>query len=135
MIIEGKLIKADEGKYLQRISDGVIFGTELTLGYTHYINGVKCTPPIQEKATDYIDVTEIKVSDTESIYVTDLSYSLLKAAIVKLKYSYDGQIAIIINHQIEPNNDVYTKKYNDMQDWREKAGVIAKQYAKGGVNE
>lgn len=135
MKINGSIITADEGKVLMRLADSLVCGTELNLGFTYYIGGKKLDVPHMEVPSDYIDATELKFDDNESIYVTDLNYSALKAAIVKLKYNYDNQIAIILNHQASPDNEVYTTKYNDMQDWREKACVIAKQYAKGGVNE
>ena len=45
-------IKADEGKVLRRISDQMIFGKEVTLGYTYYIDGKLLDIPIIETVDD-----------------------------------------------------------------------------------
>jgi hypothetical protein len=49
-------IIADEGKVFKRISDGLIFGNEIYLGKTWYINGKKLDEPIDEKPEDFIEV-------------------------------------------------------------------------------
>ena len=49
-------IVADEGKVLQRVADGRIGGTELILGYTYFIGGVKLETPHWETPDDYIEV-------------------------------------------------------------------------------
>ena len=41
-------IKASEGKVFKRISDGFMFGNEITLGYTYYIGGEKLEQPLWE---------------------------------------------------------------------------------------
>lgn len=46
--MEQRIIKASEGKVFRRKSDGVIFGNEIVLGYTYYINGVKLENPLLE---------------------------------------------------------------------------------------
>ena len=47
-IVETTVLKAAEGKVLRRKSDGWIAGTELWLGYTHYIGGIKLDEPLAE---------------------------------------------------------------------------------------
>ena len=41
-------ILAEEGMVFKRISDGLIFGNEVYLGYTYYIDGVKLDEPLLE---------------------------------------------------------------------------------------
>lgn len=126
MTVEDNVIRSAGGKVLRRKSDGAVFGTELSLGYTYWIGGVKQTPPVLEKPEDYEDVTEVKVSDTESVYTNDLSYSNLKAMIVKLRYSYDDQIALMLNYMEKPEE--YKERYDAMLMWRDVAGEAARMY-------
>ena len=53
MIIDGNKITADEGKLLLRKADNLLFGKELALGYTWYINGERIDPPHLEVPEDY----------------------------------------------------------------------------------
>lgn len=46
--MEERVIKASEGKVFRRISDGFIFGNEVSLGYTYYLNGKKLEEPLLE---------------------------------------------------------------------------------------
>lgn len=48
-----KTIYAGLGKTLKRISDGMEFGSEITLGYTHYIGGKKLDEPLWELEEHY----------------------------------------------------------------------------------
>lgn len=53
----------------------------------------------------------------------NLSYESIKAAVIKMRYSNDDQIAIMLNKDnSEEDNILYTK----MQEWREFASIIAK---------
>lgn len=54
-IIESKLV-ADEGKILRRISDGLIAGTEIWLGYTYYLSGRKLVEPLLELPEHYEEI-------------------------------------------------------------------------------
>lgn len=128
MIIDGNKITADEGKLLLRKADNLLFGKELTLGYTHYINGERVNPPHLEVPEDYQDSDYIEV-DGSSYPVTSFDYAYLKDYIVKLKYSPEDQIAILCNIGLDPENTYYKQRYNDMQVWREHAGEIAKHYS------
>lgn len=53
-----KVIKADEGKVLRRISDQMIFGKEVTLGYTYYIDGKLLDTPLLELPEHYEEIDE-----------------------------------------------------------------------------
>ena len=58
--MEHTTIKASEGKVFRRIADGVIFGNEITLGYTHYLNGKKLNSPKWEVPSDFEEIDELK---------------------------------------------------------------------------
>ena len=50
---------ADEGKVFKRISDGFIFGNEIYLGYTYYLNGEKLQEPKLEVIEDFEEIEDI----------------------------------------------------------------------------
>lgn len=60
--MEHKTIYAGLGKTLKRLSDGMDFGSEITLGYTHYIGGKKLDTPLWELPEHYERV-EIPLED------------------------------------------------------------------------
>lgn len=49
---------ADEGKVFRRIVDQIIFGSEIYLGYTYYIGGVKLSEPKLEVIEDFEEVED-----------------------------------------------------------------------------
>ena len=51
-------IKADKGKVLRRISDQMIFGNEITLGYTYYMGGKLLDKPLWELPEHYEEIDE-----------------------------------------------------------------------------
>ena len=51
--MEHKTIYAGLGKTLKRISDGMDFGSEITLGYTYYLGGNKLDEPLLELEEHY----------------------------------------------------------------------------------
>ena len=50
---------ADEDKVFKRISDGFIFGNEIYLGFTYYLNGEKLSEPKLEVIEDFEEVEDI----------------------------------------------------------------------------
>lgn len=52
------IIKADNGKVFRRIADGQIYGKEISLGYSYYINGVKLDEPHLDTAEDFEQIDE-----------------------------------------------------------------------------
>ena len=56
--MEERIIKASEGKVFRRISDGSIFGKEIHLGYTHYLNGKKLEEPLLELPEHFEEIDE-----------------------------------------------------------------------------
>jgi hypothetical protein len=47
---------ASEGKVIQRVSDSNIFGPEMYLGYTYYLNGKKLSEPLLELPEHFIEI-------------------------------------------------------------------------------
>lgn len=54
------IIKADEGKIFRRISDGTLYGKEISLGYSYYINGIKLVEPHLDVPEDFEQIDEPK---------------------------------------------------------------------------
>ena len=52
------IIKADEGKIFKRISDSTLYGKEISLGYSYYINGVKLSEPHLDVPEDFEQIDE-----------------------------------------------------------------------------
>lgn len=57
---------ADESKVFKRISDGFIFGNEIYLGYTYYLNGEKLSEPKLEVIEDFEEVEDIYNKEIEN---------------------------------------------------------------------
>jgi hypothetical protein len=58
METEIKIIKANEGKVFRRIADGQIYGKEISLGYSYYIDGVRLTEPHLDIPEDFEQIDE-----------------------------------------------------------------------------
>lgn len=56
--MENKIIKAQDGKVFRRISDGFIFGNEVSLGYTYYLGGKKLEEPLLELPEHFEEIDE-----------------------------------------------------------------------------
>ena len=56
--MEKRVIKASEGKVFRRISDGFVFGNEINLGYTYYLNGEKLDEPLLELPEHFEEIDE-----------------------------------------------------------------------------
>lgn len=52
------IITADEGKVFRRIADGQVYGKEISLGYSYYINGVKLVEPHLDVPEDFEQIDE-----------------------------------------------------------------------------
>lgn len=59
MIIKEKHIIADDGKIFRRKNTNDIYGNEIYLGYSYYINGIKLKEPHLDVPEDFeeIDIT------------------------------------------------------------------------------
>ena len=52
------IIKADSGKVFRRIADGQLYGNEIALGLSYYINGVKLDKPHLDTVEDFEQIDE-----------------------------------------------------------------------------
>lgn len=70
MTIDKNHIIASDGKVFRRIANGTIYGKEIYLGYSYYINGVKLDEPHLDTPEDFeeIDDTE-EITDTEALNI------------------------------------------------------------------
>ena len=59
------IIIAQEGKIFRRKSDGMIFGKEISLGYTYYINGQKLDKPLLELPEHFEEIDEQELGGNE----------------------------------------------------------------------
>ena len=66
MKVNKNIITAEEGKILQRISDEMIFGKELHLGYTYYLGGELLDEPLYELPEHYQEIDETEIDEPES---------------------------------------------------------------------
>lgn len=57
-------IYADEGKVFRRISDAMVFGNELWLGYTYYLAGELLPEPLWELPEHYEEIEEPVTEET-----------------------------------------------------------------------
>lgn len=58
------IIKAEPGKCFKRKIDGVVFGDEIYLGTTYYLDGIRLETPIQETPDDFEEI-DIEVQTEE----------------------------------------------------------------------
>ena len=78
-ITDVTVLIADEGKVFRRIGTDEIFGKELWLGYSYYINGVLQNPPHLDVQADFEEIDESEpeiepepepeISDTEALNI------------------------------------------------------------------
>ncbi len=70
MIIDNNHIIADDGKVFRRIDDNRIYGTEIYLGYSYYINGVKLDEPHLDTPEDFEEIDDpAEISDSEALHI------------------------------------------------------------------
>ena len=58
------------------------------------------------------------------VRVKNLDYGTIKAAVIKMRYSNDDQMALILN---KDSSDEGTMLYQKMQEWRDFAAEVARQ--------
>jgi len=56
MTQNGTIMTADTGKVFRRITDQMVYSSEINLGYTYYIGGVLQNPPHQDIASDFEEI-------------------------------------------------------------------------------
>lgn len=70
--LNNRYIVAEEGKVFRRISDQVIFGKEIYLGYTYYLNGEKLEVPLLELPEHFEEIDAPVEDEVILDEVTDL---------------------------------------------------------------
>ena len=70
MKIQDNHIIADAGKVIRRIADGFVYGSEIYLGYSYYINGVKLDEPHLDTPEDFEEIDNPEeITDTEALEI------------------------------------------------------------------
>lgn len=114
MIKQDDIIKADEGKILRYKPENKLWGKAARLaqykGHT-----------LTEEDFEEVDESNLECIDNIWYDFRNMSYAAIKTLIIKLHYSNDDQIAIMLN-----NNE---EKMREMQEWREFASLTAKKYS------
>lgn len=67
---------------------------------------------------------EITIGGYFIVSIKDFSYSAIKMAVIKMRYSNDDQIALILNKD-SSEEDAFL--YQKMQEWRELASYVSKK--------
>lgn len=113
MIKQDDIIKAGESKILRYKPENKLWGKAARLatykGHT-----------LTEEDFEEVDESNLECIDNVWYDFRNMSYAAIKTLIIKLHYSNDDQIAIMLN------ND--EKKMREMQEWREFASRVAKNY-------
>lgn len=125
MIVNGNLIQAASGCQLLRTSDNQLFGTELYLGKTFYLNGEYIPEGKQEYSEDYIDVMVLNIDDQDYPVIPTDKYETLVTELIRCKYSLDAELALVNNYQWYP--DQYKDTYTEFQNWRSKCKEASKK--------
>ncbi len=119
MIKQDDIIKAEEGKILIYKPENKLWGKAARLstykGHT-----------LTEEDFEEVDESNLECIDNVWYDFRGMSYADIKTLIIKLHYSNDDQIALMLNYQSDPNE--YKEKYDVMQNWRSYASGIAKKY-------
>ena len=58
-------IFADEGKVFRRIGTEDIYGKEISLGYTYYINGEKLSQPHKDEPEDFEEIEDSNMRNNQ----------------------------------------------------------------------
>lgn len=127
---EGIKLIADKGKVLWCTFLEFNYGRDVSLGYVYYDkDNVLLEEPYLLEAKDFEEIVDPQITNPEPSYYglpeRGFTYADAKAAVVKVYYSYDDQIALMLNY--DENPEKYEEAYREMQQWREVAGHVAKK--------
>ena len=119
MYVKGNIVYADAYKYLKHKERNMI--ALRVEGNPDDYEEVSMDTPVE------VEVNGNMISWNKGMFmknIPDLSYERVKGAIVRSRYSYDDQIALMLNKDSEEQEDI--RYYQKMQEWREFAREIAK---------
>lgn len=113
------ILIAGEGKLLYYPAENIVWGKMARLatykGHQLTVEGFS-----------EIDETDAVKIDGMYYVFYNWKYADIVEFIIKCKYTYDAQIALMLNYQEFP--DQYREKYNEMQEWRKFAKEVAKRF-------
>lgn len=119
MYVKGNTVYADAYKYLKHKERNIV---ALSIkGNPDDYEEVSMDMPLEVKVNGNM------ISWNKGMFmknVSGLSYEGIKSTIIKSRYSYDDQIAIMLNKDSGDETDIMY--YDKMQQWREFAADIAK---------
>lgn len=115
MITQDDIIKAEEGKVLFYTPENLLWGKAARLA--NYKGHQLTVEDFEE-----VDESEFELIDDVYYDFRNKPYAYIKTFIIKLHYSNDDQIAIMLNNNVD--------KMNEMQEWREYASEVAIKYNK-----
>lgn len=104
MKYEDGILRADEGKTLRRKRDGLLFGSEIHLGYTWYINGKKLTTPLKELPEHYEELSQEEI-DAENAEIEQNAKRVIGEEVNELireRYSLSDELAILRQRDEKP---------------------------------
>lgn len=114
MIKQDDIIKAEEGKILLYKPENKLWGKAARLAtYKGHI--------LTEEDFEEVEESNLECIDNVWYDFRGMTYAAIKTFIIKLHYSNDDQIAIMLNNDEE--------KMIKMQEWREYASLTAKKYS------
>lgn len=123
MFAKRNKVYADAGKYLRHKSGRAI---ALTV-----VGNIEDWEEHDLDADMSVEVEDGKIYINRRMFLirpSSLDYATVKTRIIMSRYSNDDQMALILNNG---KSEQDTLLYNKMQEWREWAGVIAKQVTDG----
>ena len=118
MFTKGNKVYADAGKYLVS-KDRRIIALNITGSIDDYDEEEINSPLDIEIKDGLIYYQNRKLICSPEI----MDYAGIKTKMIKLRYSNDDQLAVILN---KDNREEDTELYNKMQEWREWSGRFAK---------
>lgn len=125
MFKKGNKIYSEAGSYLKS-TNGRIIGLNLYDNLGEF-EEVEISKPLDIKVQGNL----ITINDKFLIFSQSLDYASIKVALIKLRYSNDDQMAIILNKDSSEEGLMYWQK---MQEWRDWASEVATQIVKVANN-
>lgn len=104
MKYEDGILRADEGKTLRRKRDGLLFGSEIHLGYTWYINGTRLKYPLKELPEHYEELSQEEI-DAENAEIEQETKRVIGEEVNELireRYSLSEELSILRQRDEKP---------------------------------
>lgn len=118
MFVKGNTVYADAYKYLRHKTKRIIALSYK--GNADDFNEIDMTLPIEVEVSGDMLFWENRLLAAKP---EKMEYASIKERIIKSRYSYDEQLAIILNKDKSADDAIL---YEKMQEWREFAGTVAR---------